>query len=446
MSDNSSAEKAALQQTWPSARQLLCHFHVAQAEWRWLTTSHNSVDKDQRRRFMPAFQLVMYADTAEKLEAATAEVKALQHDAFVSRVLTFLRRQEEWVQLYRLDVLTRGHNTNNFAEATIRVLKDIILNRVEAFNTVALVDSVALVWEKYFESRMLRHAYSRVAAHQLLYKGLLSRMPKDAAEAIQVVSQGQYIVPSTTHPSSSYEVYADIGLCTCIFGKQGAFCKHQALVQKKYGGLFPNAPALSTDDRYQLGQLALGEKCPPRIFFEPFQEEEPSSSSRTTAGTSAQQEEPDELQAMQGTSTQEATHLAPVPSVPDAAQLAQAQEHAYKFLEVQLRRVHSMNAHNPAYLDIMKGLAEELARVQNQQRWDRTDAGIQGYRCSKTSPARHIRVQPTSIARRRPGLTRGSKRVPTGRPAVEPAAKRAKKRPHSLSHSIEKNVPGARLH
>ncbi|KAL3197888.1 hypothetical protein MRX96_044648 [Rhipicephalus microplus] len=209
----------------------------------------------------------MYADIAEKLEAATAEVKALQHDAFVSRVLTFLRRQEEWVQLYCLDVLTRGHNTNNFAEATIRVLKDIILNRVEAFNAVALVDSVALVWEKYFESRVLRHAYSRVAAHQLLYKRLLSRMPKDAAEAIQVVGQGQYIVPSATHPSSSYEVYADIGLCTCLFGKQGAFCKHQALVQKKYGGLFPNAPALSTDDRHQLGQLALGEKCPPQDIF-----------------------------------------------------------------------------------------------------------------------------------------------------------------------------------
>ncbi|XP_075752371.1 uncharacterized protein LOC142818051 [Rhipicephalus microplus] len=324
MSDNSSAEKTALQQTWPSARQLLCHFHVEQAEWRWLTTSHNSVDKDQRRQFMSAFQLVMYADTAEKLEAATAEMKALQHEAFVPRVLTFLRRQEQWVQLYRLDVLTRGHNTNNFVEATTRVLKDIILNRVEAFNAVALVDSVALVWEKYFESRILRHAYSRVAAHQLLYKRLLSRTPKHAAKAIQVVGQGQYIVPSATHPSSSYEVYADIGLCTCLFGKQGAFCKHQALVRKKYGGLFPNAPALGTDNRYQLGQLAQGEKCLPRIFFEPFQEEEPSSNARTMEGTSAQQEEPDELQPMQGTSTQEATHVAPVPSVPDAAQLAQA--------------------------------------------------------------------------------------------------------------------------
>ncbi|KAL3217349.1 hypothetical protein MRX96_032497 [Rhipicephalus microplus] len=302
----------------------------------------------------------MYADTAEKHEATTAELKALQHEAFVSRVLTFLHRQEEWVQLYRFDVLTRGHNTNNFAEATICMLKDIILNRVEAFNAVALVHSDALVWEKYFESRILRHAYIRVAAHQLLYKRLLSRVPKDAAEAIQA---------------------------------------------KKCGGLFPNAPALSTDDRYQLGQLALGEKCPSRIFFEPFQEEEPSSSAKTTEGTSAQQEKPDELQLMQGTSTQEATHVAPVPSVPDAAQLAQNSSDG---TEVMLA---------------LKAIAAPRRRR-----------------------ARHIRVQPTSTARRRPGLTRGSKRVPTGRPAVEPAAKRAKKRPHFLSHNIEKNVPGARLH
>ncbi|KAL3199667.1 hypothetical protein MRX96_001418 [Rhipicephalus microplus] len=375
---------------------------------------------------MSAFQLVMYADTAEKLEAATAELKALQHEAFVSRVLTFLRRQEEWVQLYRLEVLTRGHNTNNFAEATIRVLKDIILNRVEAFNAAALVDSMALVWEKYFESRILRHAYNHVAAHQLLYKRLLSRMPKDPAEAVQVVGQGQYIVPSATHPSSSYEMYADIGLCTCLFGKQGAFCKHQALLQKKYGGLFPYAPALSTDDRYQLGQLALGEKCPPpppRIFFEPFQEEESSSGARTTEGTSAQQEEPDELQPMQDTSTQEATHVAPVPSVPDAAQLAQAQEHAYEFLEVQLQRVLENSSDGTGLMLALKATAAARRRR-----------------------ARHISVQPTSTARRRPRLTRGSKSVPTGRPAVEPAAKRAKERPHFLSHNIEKNVPGARLH
>ncbi|KAL3224387.1 hypothetical protein MRX96_049504 [Rhipicephalus microplus] len=445
-------------QTWPSARQLLCHFHVAQAEWRWLTTSHNSVDKDQRRRFMSAFQLVMYADTAEKLEAATAELKALQHEAFVSRVLTFLRRQEEWVQLDRLDVLTRGHNTNNFAEATIRVLKGIILNRVEAFNAAALVDSVALVWEKYFESRILRHAYNRVAAHQLLYKRLLSRMPKDPAEAIQVVGQGQYIVPSATHPSSSYEVYADIGLCTCLFGKQGAFCKHQALVQKKFGGLFANAPALSTDDRYQLGQLALGEKCPPPppgYFSNPSKRRSPAVvpeprkvpvPSRRSQTNSNQCKAP----ARKRPHTLHLYHqclMQPnLPSIFLSPLLVQAQEHAYEFLEVQLQRVHSMNAHNPAYLDIVKGLGEKLARVQNSSDGTGLMLALKATAAARRCRARHIRVQPTSTARRRPGLTRGSKSVPTGRPAVDPAAKRAKKRPHFLSHNIEKNVPGARLH
>ncbi|KAL3183307.1 hypothetical protein MRX96_000286 [Rhipicephalus microplus] len=51
---------------------------------------------------------------------------------------------------------------------------------------------------------------------------------------------------------------------------------------------------------------------------------------------------------MQGTSTQEATHVAPVLSVPDAAQLAQAQEHAYEFLEVQLRVPIGCPAAEPA--------------------------------------------------------------------------------------------------
>ncbi|KAG0417290.1 hypothetical protein HPB47_005735, partial [Ixodes persulcatus] len=36
--------------------QLLCHFHVAQAEWRWLMTAHNNVGRDQRRSLMSAFQ------------------------------------------------------------------------------------------------------------------------------------------------------------------------------------------------------------------------------------------------------------------------------------------------------------------------------------------------------------------------------------------------------
>lgn len=58
MTDNSAAEKAALRATWPEATQLLCHFHVAQAEWRWLQASRNKVGQDERRELMKAFQKV----------------------------------------------------------------------------------------------------------------------------------------------------------------------------------------------------------------------------------------------------------------------------------------------------------------------------------------------------------------------------------------------------
>lgn len=275
----------------------------------------------------------MYADTAEKLAAATADLSSQSHLAFVARVESFLARQEEWVLLFRTGVATRGHNTNNFAEATIRVLKDIVLNRTEAFNAVALVDAVAVVWEQYFESRILRHANNRVPSHQLAYKRLLSRMPVGAAESIEVIGHQLYAVPSATRHGVAYEVQAGFGACGCASGKQGAFCKHQALVHKKFGGVFPNAPPLSTEDRPRLGKLALGNKCPSREFFLPFRgeqqlQERDAASSFLPEGLQA------EACSMLET-PQPSSSLAPIVQETDHAQLAQVSMYSASMLSTQ---------------------------------------------------------------------------------------------------------------
>lgn len=47
MTDDSSAEKNALKSVWPESMQLLCHFHVAQAEWRWLFSHTEDVKIDE---------------------------------------------------------------------------------------------------------------------------------------------------------------------------------------------------------------------------------------------------------------------------------------------------------------------------------------------------------------------------------------------------------------
>ena len=58
MTDNSTAEKSALKTVFPDAVQLLCHFHVGQQEWKWLTEKKNGIDPSERQELMRAFQKV----------------------------------------------------------------------------------------------------------------------------------------------------------------------------------------------------------------------------------------------------------------------------------------------------------------------------------------------------------------------------------------------------
>lgn len=43
MTDDSKAEKNALKSLWPTSKQFLCNFHMAQAEWRWLHDNKNGI-------------------------------------------------------------------------------------------------------------------------------------------------------------------------------------------------------------------------------------------------------------------------------------------------------------------------------------------------------------------------------------------------------------------
>lgn len=58
MTDDSASMKSALKNVWPSAKQLLCHFHVAQAHWRWLLAKNNGVSFHDRQELMKGFQKV----------------------------------------------------------------------------------------------------------------------------------------------------------------------------------------------------------------------------------------------------------------------------------------------------------------------------------------------------------------------------------------------------
>ena len=74
----------------------------------------------------------MYAGSEAALASAMEAVEALEEDCknFVHSLHANLERQHEWVAFHRLKLITRNHDTNNYAEASIRILKDIVLRLV----------------------------------------------------------------------------------------------------------------------------------------------------------------------------------------------------------------------------------------------------------------------------------------------------------------------------
>ena len=57
--------------------------------------------------------------------------------------------------------MMRGNHTNNYAEAGMRIIKEIVFGRIKAYNLIQMFQFVTVTMEKYFVSRLLDMAHSR---------------------------------------------------------------------------------------------------------------------------------------------------------------------------------------------------------------------------------------------------------------------------------------------
>ena len=387
---------------------------------------------------MHAFLLqMMYAASDDILDAAKSsffgdladededfELNPCQN--YRRRVEKFLERGDEWLLVRRQNTFTRGNNTNNYSEATMRILKDIILQRTKAFNVVALVDFCSTVLQNYFVKRLLAFAHGRRADPRLQYTELCKKLRDVNTDTITVVDDYHYLVPSHNRKSTVYSVDAEYGLCACPSGQTGAFCKHQALVHERFNVPFPNAPAVGLEERYKLALLALGSKCPDKDFFRDIRD---VSEVSTTPGAIPVDSPTVEIRASTA-----ATDV--IASDVDAGALADS-------VKAEVLRIGGLITTYTAAA--VKAFLPCLQSVKTED-----DLIHAMYQCRSTLRARKggaIKVQPTSTARRRPGVTRGCKRVAAGRPpSSDSAIKRPHKRPRLLVANITANVPHAKSH
>jgi len=71
----------------------------------------------------------MCSDNEQDLEKSVLEIRCSpeSHSNFVRRFEGNFNRKDQWVRLYRRNILYRNNETNNYAEASIRIIKDILL-------------------------------------------------------------------------------------------------------------------------------------------------------------------------------------------------------------------------------------------------------------------------------------------------------------------------------
>lgn len=232
------------------------------------------------------FKNAVYAETSAKLEEKIAAIsqshyttKYPQFDVYVEDVCEL---KEAWSIGYRQEagLSTRGHNTNNIAEAQFLVLKETLLQRVKEYNIVSLFEKLTDDLDNHYSNRLLsissgsndvvvarRYAGKQVKQGQLGFK-IPSTNDKELFLR-NIVSTGNDIwtVPSLTDHNATYTVDMSLGVCACPIGKNGAPCKHQYLLWSAKKSTSPNfLPHFSAEERKRFSMIATGSALPNEMY------------------------------------------------------------------------------------------------------------------------------------------------------------------------------------
>ncbi|XP_065211061.1 uncharacterized protein LOC135839111 [Planococcus citri] len=272
LTDNSAAERSALRSVFPGAILLLCIFHILQAVWRYLWKAENHVEKSDKNNLFNMFKKLLYSKTEADLNAQYKFIIDHKVTQKYPKVLNYYMelwaQKADWALCFRNTLLTRQNNTNNYAEATMRVLKDKIFHRTRAYNIIQLIDFLVTKIDPYYERKLLNFAAGRNIQTHLQARYSLDVLNKKA-ESFEIHgsqdNDAVFKVKNLTK-NTEYVVNLELEMCTCFVGNTGGPCKHQAavLVEKKSNTM--NFFVGDEDQRRFIHELATGKTVPSNFY------------------------------------------------------------------------------------------------------------------------------------------------------------------------------------
>ncbi|GES92231.1 hypothetical protein GLOIN_2v1883854 [Rhizophagus clarus] len=273
LTDDSSAERNALELCFPKTIRLLCTFHILQAFWRWLHDSKHHIKKEDRVSIMTKMKKILYALLSTEMDAFYHEFKQEFYHSYPQLQKHFellWERRCLWALSYRSGLPTRGNNTNNYVEKSFGILKDIVFARTQAFNSVQVFQFITTNMERFYQRRILGFANKHPGHLQIAKRFLCPGWESVCQNGILETNvMNEFLVQNTSQDSGTfYVVNSEFGTCSCPVGISGAPCKHQGAVSMKFHiSMFNFIPSLTLDDRIIYTYIALGYVAKDRSFY-----------------------------------------------------------------------------------------------------------------------------------------------------------------------------------
>ncbi|CAI6375980.1 unnamed protein product [Macrosiphum euphorbiae] len=428
LTDNSDAEINALMTVWPNSTSLLCIFHVMQAVWRWLWDSKNSIKKEHRTIMMQAFRKMLYSDTTEEAQKAfnsTLDAGSMYPKWQKYVIVHHWEHKERWCLAWR-DHTTRGHHTNNYSE-------------------VFLLHKIGRILKK----KILEFSNDRKATARLYFESIIKKSNYVTKDKI-IVENEHYYVPSQNDQQLMYCVEPSIGICSCKEGMYGRFCKHQGIIYVYYKCVRVNFPPITVEDKFAISKLVLGDKAPCKTFYEGLIPKEALHQQLETHPIHLPISEthgPDVNNIPENNYNITKKNVFKSTTVPNEDSLISNTQDSYTVLEdIKTLLTNNVKQFSQSTLENLLKFKNRLDKVKTEGQFNTflATAGSEAIPLRRREGAA-IRLQPTTISRRRPGITRGSKRLPSGRPALSDHGT-SKKKPRKLLQNIKHCLPNGKSH
>ena len=163
-------------------------------------------------------------------------------------------------------------------EQVIRITKDIIFDRLKAYNAIQMFNFVTKTMDMYYKRRLLALAGNRLD-HFVALRFTISGMNADKAPLPHTIhateSEDVYTVESRTQKNQTWIVDLRAGTCTCPRGREGQPCAHQLSASLKYRRHCLNKiPTASAVGRRLYAQVAVGKDTLPLQFYSHLHQKE----------------------------------------------------------------------------------------------------------------------------------------------------------------------------